>query len=276
MMRIATSMKTATAATLILGATFVASSAHAVDGVIEINEASAAVGGITAGDTAGFPVTISEPGSYRLTSDLTVPNSNTGGILITASHVTVDLNGFTISGPGGTGTGDGVLSESPVTNVTVRNGSVRDMGDVGVRLFGDVSRAEDVTAVGNGGIGIQLGVAGAAEDCVASGNGTIGIVVSRGVALGNIADDNGTDGIVAGAGSVVKNNSISRNDEDGIFTASGVLVKDNTVHFNGFVGIRLVGSSGYVGNVVTMNVQDDVVGGVSMGPNLCDNSTLCS
>ncbi len=42
----------------------VPASAFAVDGVIEINNSSADAGDITPGDSAGFPVTLSEPGSY--------------------------------------------------------------------------------------------------------------------------------------------------------------------------------------------------------------------
>ena len=49
-----------------------ASAAHAVDGTIEINQASALAGGISSSDTAGFPVTLDSPGSYRLTSNLIV------------------------------------------------------------------------------------------------------------------------------------------------------------------------------------------------------------
>ena len=55
------------------------SSARAVDGVVEINQAKALAGGVTAGDTAGFPATISQSGSYRLTGNLTVPDADTEG-----------------------------------------------------------------------------------------------------------------------------------------------------------------------------------------------------
>jgi hypothetical protein len=58
----------------------------------------AMAGNITPGDTPGFPVTISQPGSYRLDSNLTVPDVNTTAILITANNVTLDLNGFSIIG----------------------------------------------------------------------------------------------------------------------------------------------------------------------------------
>ncbi len=48
--------------------------AHAGDGVIEISQTQAEAGGVTSGDTPGFPVTLSAPGSYRLTSNLDVRN----------------------------------------------------------------------------------------------------------------------------------------------------------------------------------------------------------
>ena len=46
-------------------------------------------------------MTISVAGSYRLSSNLTVPNENTTAIDVTsaANAVTVDLNGFAILGP---------------------------------------------------------------------------------------------------------------------------------------------------------------------------------
>ena len=44
--------------------------ALAVDGVVEINQTCAVQTGCFSGDTAGYPVTITQPGSYRLTSNL--------------------------------------------------------------------------------------------------------------------------------------------------------------------------------------------------------------
>lgn len=69
--------------------------ALAVDGQVLITQARAMAGGVTAGDAPGFPVTISEPGSYRLASNLIVP-AGANGIEITANDVTIDLNGFSI------------------------------------------------------------------------------------------------------------------------------------------------------------------------------------
>ena len=69
--------------------------AFAVDGVTLIDQARALAGNVTPGDAPGFPVTLSLPGSYRLSGNLIVLTP-TDGILITADRVTLDLNGFSV------------------------------------------------------------------------------------------------------------------------------------------------------------------------------------
>ncbi len=76
----------------------VAAPVFAADGLIQINHARALAGGVTAGDTAGYPVTLSESGSYLLTGNLTAPNQNTTILAETAERVSIDLNGFAIVG----------------------------------------------------------------------------------------------------------------------------------------------------------------------------------
>ena len=72
---------------------------YAVDGVILIDQNRALAGGVTKDDAPGFPVTISQARSYRLSGNLTVPDANTTAIFINAINVTIDLNGFSIIGP---------------------------------------------------------------------------------------------------------------------------------------------------------------------------------
>src|SRR5262245_64219724 len=48
-------------------------------------------------DAGGFPFKITAPGSYKLTGNLVVP-VGTDGIQIQALDVTLDLNGFSITG----------------------------------------------------------------------------------------------------------------------------------------------------------------------------------
>src|SRR6187455_2346726 len=73
------------------------------------------------GGSSGF--TISVPGSYYLTGDLTVATGN--GIQVNASNVEIDLHGFVITGPGmGAGTGTIGISGATASNVNVRNGKI--------------------------------------------------------------------------------------------------------------------------------------------------------
>lgn len=137
--------------------------ASASDGVIEINQARMAAGGITPGDTAGAPVTLSQPGSYRLTSDLVVTGIHDAGLHVkTGAGVTIDLNGFAIRGPYSCapgactagGVGYGVLlggSGTEGDQVTVRNGRITGLSGACI-LLGAEARIEnvDVSSCGEG------------------------------------------------------------------------------------------------------------------------------
>ena len=63
--------------------------AGAGEGAIEINQLCVATG-CFAGDAPGWPVQLTEPGSYVLTSNLDVPSSSEG-VEIQASQVVLDL-----------------------------------------------------------------------------------------------------------------------------------------------------------------------------------------
>jgi hypothetical protein len=111
-----------------------ASAALAADGVLEINHTCATTSGCFAGDTQGYPVQITQPGSYRLTSNLSVPASTNG--------VDLDLGGFEIAGPvsclagcPAPGSGSGVVSALFGGNQCgISNGKVRGFAEDGVRL----------------------------------------------------------------------------------------------------------------------------------------------
>jgi hypothetical protein len=109
-----------------------------------IDQNKALAGNVTPGDAAGFPITLSLPGSYKLTSNLVVP-AFTRGVHITSEGVTLDLNGFSITGPvtcyAGSnppctaptgGTQHGIVSANAAT--VVRNGSVRGFAGSGLML----------------------------------------------------------------------------------------------------------------------------------------------
>lgn len=197
--------------------------AFAADGQVLINQATVMAAG-------GFPYKIAQPGSYKLSGNLTVPDANTTAILVNADHVTLDLNGFGIfgkticvNGLGVTGFGSPVLSCTNTgtgngievgnggffNNITVTNGTVRGMGKNGILLGGlGGNYVEKIHAVSNGLDGIV--VIGVASNNMAIGNGQDGINVI-GVVTGNTAIGNAGLGIFVNCPSTVANNTGNSN-----------------------------------------------------------------
>ena len=89
----------ARAAASLVAFAVLAAPTYGTDGVVLINQAVVLNGNVTPESAPGFPVTISVPGSYRLSSNLTVPDADTKAISVEADDVTIDLNGFSIIGP---------------------------------------------------------------------------------------------------------------------------------------------------------------------------------
>jgi hypothetical protein len=91
--------------------------AFAVDGQVLINQSTVTAAG-------GFPYVISQPGSYKLSGNLTVP-SGSNGIAIQSSAVTIDLNGFSITSLGFTTifSNFAISAFGNYRNITIRSGS---------------------------------------------------------------------------------------------------------------------------------------------------------
>ena len=240
-----------------------ASSAHAVDGVLEINQTCVSVG-CFAGDTAGFPVQITAPGSYRLTSNLTTPNQTVNAIEITASNTTIDLNGFGIiginafgGGVNGTcsasGSGSGVFT-SNADGVVVKNGHIRGMGNHGIAVLAN-SRVKDVTAEQNCNSGITVGFGSSVVDSVARRNGGNGIVGDRASRVSDsVADFNGGNGIRNIDGDfLVESCTANANGGDGINVGVRSLVRGNTANVNNLMGIALSGAGLIMTNISAGN-----------------------
>jgi hypothetical protein len=240
-----------------------------VDGVILINQNAALAGGVVPDDSAGFPVTILVSGSYRLSSNLLVTDANTSAILIAASNVTIDLNGFSISGPSQcTGfpvlsciprasgfSGNGIEAIMGANNISVFNGTIQGMGNAGIALSGKHIRVENVHAVNNatGGISV-LGRDSKVLASTASENDGVGINAD-GVISGNTANGNAGDGI-EGSGSVTNNNA-EFNGGSGI-TGFGSFI-GNFTQGNGHQGIFAICTSTIVSNAANGNTGGDIV-----------------
>jgi len=144
------------------------------------------------------PYTISQPGSYYFTTNLTVGNAD--GITIITNGVTLDLNGFTLKstaasgGPGYKGVSLGVGRR----NVTIKNGfitgSVTNDGSgnfSGPGFLNGISsvaglpeniRVSNISISGCSGVGISLagnaGIATSVESCAVNTCGDLGIFAS--------------------------------------------------------------------------------------------------
>lgn len=223
---------------LAMGVVLFSVSAVAVDGVVLIDQNKALAGNVTPSDLAGFPISINQPGSYRLAGNLTLPDLNTNGIEINVQNVTLDLNGFAILGPvtctefptigcSATGSGRGIRSVV-FANVLLRNGFVQGMGSDGISLLGGT--VESIQANQNAGTGINM-TAGIVRDSIARNNGSAGIAVAFGSVLRNVLNHN----------------------KIGLSATNGTSYSGNAFNFN------------------TMNVQGS---GINTGQNLCD-SAIC-
>lgn len=198
-----------------------------------------------------FPLTISQPGSYRLRSNIVIPNENTTGILVTADDVTLDLNGWTVRGvtvctgspvtsctPTGTGVG---IDGSGARNVVVKNGTVRGAGNTGIRLSPDDSVVRNVQAISNGATGITTATA---TDSVAYSNADIGIE-AYGPVENCRARSNGFSGIKAWTvlNSVAQENAFIGIDAQTVIGSYVVSNQDAGIGARVAIGASAVGNS---------------------------------
>lgn len=183
---------------------------------------------------------ITQPGSYYLTGNV---NGVAGkaGIEIAASHVTVDLNGFALTGVAGSFAG--VVDSHSVTGIVVSNGLVRGWGASGV-LFNSPESLDitirDVRSSANSSCGFLITNGARVENCSASSNAFAGFTLGHeSVAIGCDARGNSTAGFEIGNGSVMENCRSSRSGTVGIQTGVGVTVANCAAIDNTGVGIAV-------------------------------------
>ena len=262
---------------------------HASDGTLEISQACVATGCFP-GDAAGFPVTIAQSGSYRLTSNLT-PTTAQVGIDVTADDVAIDLGGFAVkstnacSGPPDADTtcavnaptADGIHSSAARTRV--RSGAVVGMGGTGIEL-GVQAEVEDVSVAENGDKGIQI-TSGRVSGCSAFENYYTGIYVMLGPGLveRSTASRNGYTGVLA-TNAVIAHSQSGENRGAGIVAQGvGSLADGNVVYNNVGYGITAGAEDGYTHNVINGNhggnAYTQLPAGTNLGGNVCGNDAVC-
>lgn len=218
----------------------------------------------------GGPQTIDQPGSYYLTENIT---STDQGIEILAGGVTLDLNGFTISGDNGAtnpGASErGIAIVPPFLNnapVVIKNGFIRDFfsdgvfysnlnstgvlvvegvhvnecGGDGIDTFGSVIvRNSSARGCGGDGFTHRPGVKGTYDNCIAEFNGQ-GFDVAYST-LSNCLADNNTTGFFVN-NSTLNSCAASNSTGSGIVASGPSVIEGCIATDNGSDGI--FGSTG--------------------------------
>ncbi len=224
---------------IVIAAVLTPACVYAVDGQVLINQATV----ISAG---GFPYKITLPGSYKLSGNLVV-GGNMHGIDIQADNVTLDLNGFSITGPvscTGAVSCQGNVCQGPVCtpfsqvagvhsgnrNITVKNGSIRGFG-----------------------FGIDLEASAIVSDVHATSNFQAGIYVAGpSVIVHCQASSQGSDGIHAEGPATISESAATNNGNDGIYAVDSTLL--HNLAYGNLEGIEIVGGTA-IGNAITRNAS---------------------
>lgn len=150
-------------------------------------------------------------GSYKVTAPLNHDGMNpaNGCLLIDADNVTIDVNGFPITG---SNSDTGIATIGSQTGIMIKNGTVRDF-DNGIDLNSDDCRVEGMTVISNDIDGMRLN-----SPCLVNNN---------------IINDNGDNGIEATSNSSLSNNIVNDNVVNGIQVSCPSNLIGNTAQNNG-------------------------------------------
>jgi hypothetical protein len=202
---------------------------------------------------SSLPFTISQPGSYYVTRDLTA-GFGQNGVTISASNVTLDLNGFTLHGT--SQTGDAVLITGSPSAITIENGIVRGWYNGIDAQNGSYVTISGISAIDNGG---------------SSNDGSYGVILRKHSVLENCnVSDGETTGVLA-TDATVRNCIISRNGNDGLSVtnhvfAQNVGVRDNNVHNDpgtAWVDVRWQGTNAITDSALGSLTYDAISGPVA-------------
>ncbi|HVC44899.1 MAG TPA: right-handed parallel beta-helix repeat-containing protein [Candidatus Binataceae bacterium] len=121
----------------------------------------------------GGTIKILKSGSYFLAANIVSLLVGNSVISVNANNVTINLNGFTISGPGGAGTAIAInaLGDS---GVTIVNGVITRIPGAGI-VLGSNSIVSGVQIVNNNGDGIDCGTNCLIAGDIVTGNNGVGL-----------------------------------------------------------------------------------------------------
>jgi hypothetical protein len=232
-----------------------------------------------------LPFKISAAGAYYVTTNLAVP-SGQNGITIDASQVTLDLNGFTVSGPADSEVGISIIAGR--SDVSIRNGVVSAGAGGIVASGGSRIQLEAIRATTCGGSGISVGTDSSVLNCVAAENSATGIRAGNGSTVANSqAIANGANGIEAGQKCVVRDSVATRNGLAGILVGDyskviGASASDNNgAGLSGGAGVHFTDCSanankqqGILAGQLAFVTRANTSGNAHAGVHLSDSGTV--
>jgi len=205
--------------------------------------------------------TLPEPGSYILGKNLSPSGIGRGGfdcLLLGDDFITIDLNGFTITGKGANGSAIKLSSDfgGAGRGFEVRNGTILNFARaIDLRVLGGSpgqNRLERVRIMQNSDFGVVMEGNAIVKDSIFTKNGICPLLDGCPERTTN------GDGLNVGGNSVVTGNTSSGNAGHRI-AASGTIIGNTTIG-NGASGLQVGG-----GSTVVHNVADGNVIGLSIG-----------
>ncbi len=188
------------------------------------------------------PYTITNAGSYVVTDNLSATGT---AITVNADFVTIDLNGYTVSG-----TVNGILQSPGRHGLTVRNGTLRaPLIGLALQAQGRMTRVVDVTVMDYATGGMLVGESALLRNVSAGSNA--------------VASMSGVYGIQTGAGSILRDVQVhglrmTGGNGYGVFAGEAAMIQNVKVRDNrgaaNFTGIR-AGHASVVRNITAHNNQ---------------------
>jgi hypothetical protein len=207
------------------------------------------------------PTTITQPGYYYLTNDITVTGSQ-NAITISTHQVTLDLGGFHIRGGGGENS-VGIGTSFFVTDVEIRNGSVSNFY-IGIdTAASDAARLSGIRVHDTSSRAIVVGSDGVVEQCMLYHNNGEGIVVE-------------------GAGSTIRDCSIKDTRLNGVFLVGSLnLVQGSHFRFNSWgtidtAAVRVLSGGNIVSGNYFSDTPDDSIYITGANTRVSDNTGICN
>lgn len=217
------------------------------------------VGGKPVGkEITSLPATITKSGMYYLSQNLThvYTPGNPNAIYVAADNVTLDLMGFTITGPGKTGNPSHCIFNNGFSGMEVRNGCITLFGGDGVHCLGTNCRVIGLHVTNVGAAGISENGQNQVISCFACSCGHEGIWSGgQSMLKGNTVNSNAMNGITAGnlctvSGNLAFNNNYLQNYSD-ISTGEYCTVIDNSTHNSIVTGLRCTVARNTTYSVIT-------------------------